>query len=275
MSRLSLYEQFVASGGTFSFPAYFGGFQSLLNGIYMPSYLEGNEDGHPNAMLSLMASIGERLANSLAPVLYKDGDDDDDEFRVTVFTIQFRGHLCTLASTGPYGDLVTGTNYIWADLSAAPTVTIAFGGAWPTTPHLKIGAIDMPATGPWRPNDVTPAVGWQAAQPRGSALHPIRIDFDYTSGATVSASTVPAGGIVVPRMVIVHTAFDGTTPDLKVGDAGDNDSLIQTADADLTTPGKYDIDRPVKFAAQTALTAAITQGGSAAGAASILMELWV
>lgn len=274
MTRLNIQQHSELSGGSFSPLNFFGDFQSLLGGIFVPVYGAQSDDGHPAEMINLLASIGERLANTSAPVIYKDSADTDAQFRVTVFTMLFRNHLCTLASTGPYGSLVTGVNYIWADLTAAPTVTIAFGAAWPTTAHLKIGSIDMPASGPWRPDDVAPAIGWQAAQAHGSALHPIRIDFDYTSGASVSASTVPAGAIVVPRHVIVHTAFDGAAPAVKVGDAGDDDSLIQEADVDLTTPGKYDIDRSKLFAAQTALTAAITQGASAAGSASILMEQW-
>ncbi|MCB9852756.1 MAG: hypothetical protein H6819_06645 [Phycisphaerales bacterium] len=274
MTRLNIQQHYQLSGGSLDWASYFGGFQSLLGGIFVPVYGSQSEDGHPAEMLNLLASIGGRMVNTCAAEIYKDSDDTDSEFRVSVFTMQFRNHKCTLASTGPYGDLVTGINYVWADLTAAPTVTIAFGAAWPTTPHMKIGTIDMPASGPWRPDDVVSAIGWQAAQAHGAALHPIRIDFDYTSGASVSASTVPAGAIVVPRTVIVHTAFDGSAPAVKVGDAGDDDSLIEEADVDLTTIGKYDIDRAKRFAAATALTAAITQGSSAAGAATILMELW-
>lgn len=272
MSRLTRQEHEQLDGGSFAPLSLFGGFQAALNGVFIPTYGAQTEDGHPNEMINMMASIGDRLVNTIAPVIYKDGDDDDDEFRVSIFTIQHRGHVCTLASTGPTGPLVTGVNYVWADLTAAPTVTIAFGAAWPTTAHLKIGSIDMPATGPWRPSDLASAVGWQAAQPLGAALYPLRIDFDFSSGASVSAGTVPAGAIVVPEMVIVHTAFDGAAPAVKVGDAVDDDSLIEEADVDLTTIGRYLIDRPVRFAAQTALTAAITQDSSAAGAATILMR---
>lgn len=273
MARLNLKEHFETGGGSFSALSYFGGYQALLNGLFVPSYGAQTEDGHPAEMLNLLASIGGLLGNTMAPVIYKDDADTDVQFRVTLFTMLFRNHVCTLASTGPNGNLTTSSvNLIWADLSAAPTVTIGFGAAWPTTPHLKIGSIDQPAAGPWRPDDVVPAIGWQAAQPLGSSLYPIRIDFDYTSGASVSASTVPANAIVVPKHVIVHTAFNGAAPAVKVGDAGDDDSLIIEADADLTTIGKYDIDRAKKFTVETALTAAITQGGSTAGAATILME---
>lgn len=274
MARLNIQQHSELDSGSFSPLNFFGGFQSLLGGTFIPVFGSQSEDGHAAEMINLLASIGDRLASTPEFIIYKDGADTDAQFRVTAGTTYFRGHACTPASTGPYGALVTGVNYVWADLSAAPTVTIAFGSAWPTTPHLRIGSIDMPASGPWRPDDVVNAIGWQAAQALGSTLHPIRIEFDFASGASVSASTVPAGALVVPRSVIVHTAFDGASPAVKVGDAGDDDSLIEEADVDLTTIGKYDIDRAKLFSAETALTAAITQGASAAGAATILMEQW-
>jgi hypothetical protein len=133
----------------------------------------------------------------------------------------------------------------------------------------------MPASGPWYPTNYTPATGWQAALAHRAAVHPIRIDFTFASGASVSAGSVPAGAIVVPKCVIVHTAFDGSAPTLKLGDGVDDDSLIETTDADLTTLGKYDIDRAKLFATETALTAAIVQDSSAAGSASIIAEVYV
>jgi len=272
MSRLTRHEHEELSGGVFAPLNYFNGFQSLLGGVYLPDYLAQTNGSHSTQMIDLLASIGDLLANTPGPVVYKDGDDTNSQFRVALFSIAFRGHVCTLGSTGPYGDLVEGVNYIWADLTAAPTMTIAFGAAWPVTPHLKIASIDMPAAGPWRPNDLVSLVGQQAAVAHRSSLHAIRIDFDYTSGASVSASTVPAGAIVVPDAVVVHSAFNGAAPAVKVGDAGDDDSLIQEADVDLTTIGHYAIDRSKLFSVQTALTAAITQDSSTAGSASILMR---
>lgn len=274
MGRLNRYQHSTLDSAPFTPTDFYNGFIAALNGLYVPTLGEQVAGDSGIAHINMLASIADRLGNVIGPVVYKDGADTDAQFRVTLFSMMHNGHLCTLAGTGPFGSLVTGTNYIWADLSAAPTVTIAFGSAWPTVPHLKIGSIVMPASGPWYPTAYTPATGWQAATAHRAAVHPIRIPFTFSSGASVSGGSVPADAIVVPKHVIITTAFDGSAPTLKLGDAGNDDSLIETGDADLTTIGKYDIDRAKYFATETALTAAIFQDSSAAGAGYILAEQW-
>ena len=98
--------------------------------------------------------------------------------------------------------------------------------------------------------------------------------FDYTSGASFTVATVPAGGVVGRIGVLVKTAFNGAAPTLEVGDAADDDRFIITTDVDLKTPGITWLDGGHDYAAQTAVLAALDIDGSTAGEAIILMEQW-
>ncbi len=63
-------------------------------------------------------------------------------------------------------------------------------------------------------------------------------DFPLISGTALNAH-LPEGAIVNSAQVQIVTAFDGTTPSLLVGNAGDDDAYIDAADVTEATPGVY------------------------------------
>lgn len=272
MGELSRVEHESLSGG-FSNETFFGGFISTLRGLYMPAKAEQADGAHYNSMVNLLSSVGRQVEAVVPFYAYKDDADADDEFSLKAGAIDLGGLACAYAGETALGPLAVGVNYIW--LVVAPTITSAVGGAWPSadTPHLRIGAIDMPASGPWLPQHYTPYVYRQAAVPIAVAPRTIRKDFIHSQAGAIALQTVPANALIVQATVVVLTAFNGAAPTLTVGAAGDADRLVEAADVDLKTAGHYAIPGAYKYAAQTALTGTYTADGSTAGSAIIVVEV--
>ena len=100
----------------------------------------------------------------------------------------------------------------------------------------------------------------------------VTVDFAYdTSSPFNIGSAVPDASTVIKFMVQVDTIFDGTTPTLSIGDAGDTDRIATTAEIDLETAGLYTDDKWVEYASSTQLTGTLTVSGATAGAASVVI----
>lgn len=101
-----------------------------------------------------------------------------------------------------------------------------------------------------------------------------KVDFDYTDqGSTVNISdAVPAGATVIGWMAQVDTLFDGTTPVLDIGDAGDPDAIGDQTEIDLGTAGLYVGDCWVEYVSSTQLIGTIGGSSATQGAGSILIK---
>lgn len=265
-------EQHQTLSGSWSNNGFYDGFISSLGGMFIASKAEQTNGNHFTQFVNLLDSINRRLLNAFQGYVYKDSADGDDQFSVKPFTLQYRGVTGTFAGVLAQGPLVTGTNMIWADLTAVPTITIAFGAAWPGTPHLKLATITMPASGPWLPDAITSNVGSQAIAADGGGSGVLRADLAFDSTGSFDIGIVPAGSVVIPVSIVVHTAFDGAAPTIKVGDSGDDDSLFLVTDADLATPGVYAGQIAKHFTAQETISATYVANGSTVGGAAILLN---
>jgi hypothetical protein len=85
-------------------------------------------------------------------------------------------------------------------------------------------------------------------------------------------SPVPAKAHIQQIIVKVNTAFNGTTPSLIVGDAGDDDRLVKTTDSvDLTSVDETHVFRWHKYTSSTQLTALISAPGATQGDVNIIV----
>lgn len=107
-----------------------------------------------------------------------------------------------------------------------------------------------------------------AASSVGSGVY---AELNYTnSGSNNIGTAVPDNTAIYKLIVEVTTSFDGTTPTLEIGDAGDADRHVITTDVDLTTVGIYITDVLYNYTSSTQITATITVSGATQGAATIL-----
>lgn len=261
-------------GGSWSTDPYFGGFSALQNNLFMPTKAEQVDGAHYPSMINLLDPIGLQLSCACGVYVYKDSADADAQFSVRPATVSASGHWCSYAGETALGSLATGDNHIWLDLSAAPTITAAFGAAWPaaTTPHLRLATIAMPASGAWLRQHITYLTGAQAVTPIGCQAYLSRTDITIADDGTIDLRTVPANAIAGNCRVLVTEAFNGAAPTLKIGDSGDDDRHAETTDIDLATVDTYIIPRLHKYAAQTDVQAILDIDGSTTGAAVILWE---
>lgn len=272
MSELTRQQHELLSGA-WNDQVFYVGFSELLGRVYLPGVGDQGAGDHATQFANMIDSIYRLLGGVLRGHVYKDSADTEAQFSVRRFMLRHRGLICTYAGETALGPLAVGTQNVWAELDAAPTITIDFGAAWPTTPHIMLGVIDMPASGHWLPDDLTHAIGWQAAS-AGGGLMPIKRRFSYQSGASASVATVPAGATIGRTGVLVVAPFNGTTPTIKIGDATVDNRLLMTTDVDLTVAGLTMADRGYDYAAQTEIVATLALGGSTAGEALVLMEQW-
>lgn len=94
----------------------------------------------------------------------------------------------------------------------------------------------------------------------------VRKEISGAGGPGATKLPVDAGKIVVGVRARVKTAFNGTTPTVKVGDAADDDGFLLTTDVDVTAANA--------FAASAGLgTNAYAKGRYFAAAGHILVTL--
>lgn len=267
-------EQHQLLSGTALNPSdYFSGFIALLDNLYMPTKAEQVNGNHYMSLVNLFDSLMRRVSNTFRGYIYKNSTDASNQFSVRPFYVTHRGLDYSHAGSFAKGPLATGANNIWAVLSnTTGTITIDFGTAWPNTPHLRLGFIDMPASGHWLPDDLLPTAD-RHITPSGTTKFYKKLL--HTDTGVVDIGRMPANAIVAQAKVFVKTAFDGTSPTLKIGDAVDDDRLGETGDFTLGTPGLYTASRPYLFTALTTLRSTLSIGGSpSAGELYILMEYW-
>lgn len=257
-------EQHELLAGAFSNDALFGGFISGMGGVYVPTKAEQVNGAHYNSVVNMLDSISLLLANVFRGCLYKDSADANNRFSMRPFSIPHRGMVCTYAGGTALGPLATGVNYIWADLTAAPVVTIGVGAALPATVHQPLGTIDMPASGHWLPANRTSLANRHLLSDVGLSKSIKRV-LTFNDGGSGTLATVPAGTLIFWPRFIVTTTFDGTTPTLKIGDGVDDDRLMQVGDSNLAAAGHDYADRAGYYAAQTDVTYTLSTGGSTQG----------
>jgi hypothetical protein len=99
-----------------------------------------------------------------------------------------------------------------------------------------------------------------------------KVDFAYDTASPFNVgSALPTGAYVIGWVVRVSTIFDGTTPILDIGDAGDDDAVAPDTHIDLTTLGIYKGDSWVDESSAQ-VTGTLTLSGASQGAGSILIK---
>lgn len=105
----------------------------------------------------------------------------------------------------------------------------------------------------------------------GVQVRKVDFAFDTTSPFNVGSS-LPANATVIKYFVQVDTVFDGTTPQLDIGDSGDPDAIAADSEIDLTATGLYTGDKWVEYASATQVIGTLTLSGATAGAGSVLIQ---
>lgn len=268
-------EQYFQGGGSFDDLAFFGGKRDELASIYVPPATASGPNNHRLHFLNMLEFLSRRWSSTFKGYVYKADTDGDLEFSVPPFTKDHRGLTYSYAGGNAIGGLVAGaTRYIWANLLPGKTVTIEVGAALPATTHaIILAAIAAPAAGPWRPNHITRMTDRHGAASSGGNLFTIETPFTYQNVGTISLGKVRAGGRIHRITTVVETPFNGTTPTVKYGDAGDDDRLVVTGFTNLTVVEKY-IAQPFHlYAAETEVIGTLAIGGAPSqGEATVIME---
>ena len=106
-----------------------------------------------------------------------------------------------------------------------------------------------------------------------SPVQHAKVSFAYNTSSPINiGSAVPAGATVIGWMVQVDTLFDGTTPTLSIGDAGDDDSIATTAQIDLESTGLNTGDSWAEYISSTQVIGTLTVSGASQGAGKILIK---
>ena len=273
MAELTLSEQAILNGGSWVSDVYTGGRIAALLNMYVAARNTQDAAGYcTTAWLDLLDSIAKLLANIPVVRVYKDSTDEEDEFSVAAATLPYGGLVLAYAGETNLGPMVAGAdNHIWLDLSGA-TVEAGFGATWPLVQHIRLATIAMPATGHWEPDDITRLPIVQLAITNANGLDLKKV-LAFGTSSPIAVATAPADTLIGKRYVVVTTAFNGTAPTLKVGDAGDDDRLIATTDADLKTVGMYEIPGAYTYASETPIVGVYAADGSTAGEALIILEV--
>lgn len=112
----------------------------------------------------------------------------------------------------------------------------------------------------------------------GPAIAASDVQYGYTQPlafGTSSPLTIKANatGRAVRVKVQVTTPFDGTAPTLQVGDVGDTDRLMGTAEVNLKVAGLYVAECYYNYSSATDIIATYAADSSTAGAATITVEI--
>lgn len=268
-------EQHELLAGSWSNEPFFGNFNSLLDGLYLPAK-GASEPGnvHFTQMVNLLDAIARRMTGTCGIYVFKDSTDAALEFSVRGGVVDDGGVHRIYAGEINLGPLTAEQdNYIWLDLAAPGDVVAAHGSAWPEYSHLPLAVIAAPAAGHWLPQHLVRTVGRSAVVPRGRRMHCIEVPFSFDDSSPFSLGLVPAGARVIARRAIVEESFDGASPTITLGDAGDADRLMAESDADLTAVADYEVREPtVLYADETELLATLVPDASTQGAGVILVE---
>lgn len=118
-------------------------------------------------------------------------------------------------------------------------------------------------------------VAWDDAGGGGGNRYAVTKSLTFADSGAVIVASLPAGATVLGLKVAGLTAFDGTAPTLKVGDAGDDDRFVEEVDIDLldaVVPWVSDFSTYHKYVGATDVVATINPDGSTAGAVDVVVE---
>lgn len=118
------------------------------------------------------------------------------------------------------------------------------------------------------------SVGTQGPQgPPGNGTGRTEVRFDWGDATPKNLLTVTAGKLIEKVAVYVVEAFDGTSPALTVGDAGDTDRLMTAGQVDPAAAGTYEVRPNHQYGTDTVITLSITPGsGASAGSGLVAIE---
>lgn len=89
-----------------------------------------------------------------------------------------------------------------------------------------------------------------------------RVTLDYTNVGNNTIITVPGNGTVFEVRVNVTQVFDGTTPEVKVGDGTDDDRLMETIHNDLEALSLYYVFNDYEYGSPTDVILNLAIGGT-------------
>ena len=99
------------------------------------------------------------------------------------------------------------------------------------------------------------------------------VDLDYTEVGPKLLRSIPGSTRIPKILVIVTQIFNGTTPELSIGDSVDPDRLVTESHVDLTSLGVYEIVPGYLYGAATDIIINLSIGGApSTGQAAIYME---
>lgn len=89
------------------------------------------------------------------------------------------------------------------------------------------------------------------------------LEFAYGDATPELIGTAFAGKTIISVQLLVTQAFDGTSPSLTIGDAGNNSRLMASSDNDPATVGQYETHPVYAYGSDTAVKLYITPGAGA------------
>lgn len=98
------------------------------------------------------------------------------------------------------------------------------------------------------------------------------ITFNDADGVINISNLVPANAIVLKVKQQVSQAFNGTTPTIKIGDAGDDDRFATVLESCIDMVGIYVSETYHLYGTDTQVIATLAKGGSTAGQVNIVVE---
>lgn len=231
MAELNWQEQEELNSGSAVDDTMFGGFISALVGLFIPSKSASTQGAYYKQFVNFVDSIVRRISNAFAGYIYKDSADIDLKYSVKAFKIKNRIADGTYAIGTYAGETAKGpltvsvANYIYADLSAFPTITIGSStSGWPTGIHAELAIITPPATGSWKLQHLE----------RRSHVHALNV---LTAGAVAAANLADA----VADEILTATATVGAEASnvirvtMQIKDAqGNNLSGVRKVDWNLS-----------------------------------------
>jgi len=269
--RLSQQEALTRDWVTGNF---LGGSIADLLGRYFPA-LDAQTDGsHDSQFLDMIDSQFRLLRSSFNGYAYLDSTDDTLEFSVKAFTVMYRGMACAYPGEVNLGPMSAGqTNYIWADFSAAPQISIGVGLQWPGVPHLKLDTFAAPASGQWLEEHRTPWARTQSIQPTTQAPPAIKTAITYADSSPVTLGIGMTGAWAARVYYKPTTAFNGTAPVVTLGDDDDNARYGTIPTGVLQSTSLY-VNTPLyQFYQPTTIKAYITPDGATQGGGKVIVEM--
>lgn len=280
MTRMTFQEQVEDDGGSLSVDAYLGDYITVLQALRLPLRMESAEGGHHlPQLLNLFYSMADLLGNVGQLFVYKDSTDTDVQYSVSAGALLIGGSHRTYAGQINRGNLtVSNTNYIWLDCRDPTTLVAASATTgWPTYPHVKLGTIAQPGSGPWRPADLVRFGGAQALNVSGvgqvAALG--YKQFTYATSSPMLIGTAPKGCVIDEVVLKIGTTFNGSGAALSVGDSGSAVRHMGTGDNTPGSTGAYTKRNYYEYSAGTDVNLYITPGSGASQGAGFVYVKYV